>query len=80
MNRNDYKPDDRLPVRYLPDTPAQSRIDTFVRQWYAAAIAFAASLLLLCLGIAITWWDAREQRLANQELGSIAATAPKTQS
>lgn len=59
---------DTIPVRYLKDSPHQSRIDYFSHHWLLPVFMAAFSVGLAGLGFGLRWWRRQEQQWANERM------------
>ena len=56
----EYKVGNVIPIRYLKNSPHQSRIDYFSHHWVLPIIMAVLSIALAGLGYGLRWWRNRE--------------------
>ena len=69
---------DTIPIRYLRNSPHQSRIDYFSHHWLLPIFMAAFSLVVGGLGFGLRWWREREQQWANKRMESNDCPAPSS--
>jgi hypothetical protein len=71
----DFEVGDVILIRYLANSPHQSRIDYFSHHWLLPIIMAAFSIALGGLGFGLRWWRGREQQWSNKPWESDADEA-----
>ena len=67
----EFEVGDVIPIRYLKNSPHQSRIDYFSQHWLLPIIMTVSSMFLVGLGFGLRWWRNREQEWANKQVHPI---------
>ncbi|MDP4624874.1 MAG: DUF3592 domain-containing protein [Akkermansiaceae bacterium] len=62
----EYEVGDVIPIRFLTDSPHQSRIDYFSHHWLLPILMGCFSVALGGLGFGLRWWRERESSKAPQ--------------
>lgn len=69
---------DAILVRYLKDSPNQSRIDDFAHHWLLPILMVVFSIMLGGLGLGLRWWREKEQQWAKKRLENKECDSPQT--
>jgi Protein of unknown function (DUF3592) len=72
----EFKPGDSISIRYLTNSPHQSRIDGFVHHWMLPLLMGFFSIGIGGFGVALRWWRARDLKWAEQRARSLAELCP----
>jgi hypothetical protein len=72
----DFDLGDTILIRYLKNSPHQSRIDYFAHHWMLPIFMAVISILLGGLGFGLRWWRNREQQWAYKTLVATGDNAP----
>lgn len=71
-----FRVGDVIPIRYLKESPHQSRIDYFSHHWLLPLSTAVVSIALAGLGFGWRWWRKREQEWAHKRIVGGSESVP----